>query len=178
MTILVDCDNVLNNLSEVVLKHYNEDYNDNLEISDITKYHMENFVKEEAKENFKDYFIDKTVWKEVTPTAGALDVIERLRKRGDRVFLCTKTEPFNAFKKSRWCEREFGFNPHKDFILTPDKTIIRASLLIDDCTKNFSENHSSWICMNYPWNQTFRTRNFFDKKVNNWEEIGEFLLLD
>ena len=45
MKILIDCDNILNNLTEVVLKIYNEDWNDNLKMDDIVKYQIENFIK-------------------------------------------------------------------------------------------------------------------------------------
>ena len=63
MIIGVDCDNVLNNLTESVLKVYNEDYNDDLTPDDITDYYIENFVKPECKDNFYKLFTDKRVWK-------------------------------------------------------------------------------------------------------------------
>ena len=59
MRICIDIDGVVNNLPETVIDVYNEDYNDNLTINDITKYNIENFVKPEAKENFYKYFTDK-----------------------------------------------------------------------------------------------------------------------
>ena len=52
MIIACDVDNVLNNLTESVLKVYNSDYNDNLKIEDIKSYGIEDYVKPEFKKDF------------------------------------------------------------------------------------------------------------------------------
>ena len=56
MTIGIDIDNVLNNLCEAVLSVYNEEADDNLKVSDITKYNIENFVKPQYKDGFYKIF--------------------------------------------------------------------------------------------------------------------------
>lgn len=171
MKILVDCDNVLNNLAESVLEIYNEEWDDNLTIEDIKDYYIENFVKDAAKHDFYHYFTNKKVWKNIKVAEGAAQVINKLREEGHRVYLCTKTEPENAYKKSQWAWRNFGFDPRKDFILCPDKSMIQADAIIDDCEENLTGNRIN-VCMAYPWNEKFfhkpRIQNY---RVHSWEEV-------
>ena len=59
MIIGIDCDNVLNNLTEELIKLYNVDANDSLILSDIKRYRIDDFVIPEYKDKIKDYFLDK-----------------------------------------------------------------------------------------------------------------------
>ena len=65
MIIGIDIDNTLNTLCKAVLSVYNEDAADNLKIEDIKSYYIDSFVKPEFKDNFKNYFIDRRVWKRI-----------------------------------------------------------------------------------------------------------------
>lgn len=100
MTIGVDCDNVLNNLTESVLKVYNEDFNDNLTTNDITDYYIENFVKPECKENFYKLFTDKRVWKGISVVENCVDVLKKWNDLGHTIYIVTSTEPANMLKKA------------------------------------------------------------------------------
>lgn len=154
MRVLCDIDGVINNLSEAVLEIYNEDWNDNLTIDDITEYHMENFVKPEAKESFKEYFIDKRVWKKIKPIN--IESVQWLINNTDFYF-CTSTEPCNLYKKERWLNRIFkNLNTRKQLIRCHNKGLIEADLLIDDCTKNLLAGNYTGICVDYPYNQDYK----------------------
>ena len=173
LNILVDCDNVLNNLAEAVLNYYNKDWGDNLTINNITSYYMENFVVPQARESFYKYFYNKKVWKTILPIEEARFFLEELRENS-RVYLCTKTEPANATKKAKWCERKFGFNQRKDFILTPNKKMIKGDILIDDCSNNFGGQKYS-ICLDRPWNRDFVVDDITNFRAENWEEIFDIV---
>lgn len=177
MRILIDCDNVLNNLTEVILELYDRDWNDNLHSNDIVSYHMEKFVKGAAKDSFYHYFVNKEVWKKVKPDKEAKKVINQFREKGYEIYVCTSTEPENAYKKSQWCWREFGINPRKEFILTHNKRIIQADYLIDDCIDNFGYQRNK-IILDKPWNRN--TDKLFMKNSNvvrcsDWKAIGEYI---
>jgi len=174
MKILIDCDNILNNLTEVVLKIYNEDWNDNLKMDDIVKYQIENFIKQPAKEKFYKYFTQKRVWKQISPIADSIKYINKLREDGHDLYLCTKTEPYNAYKKSEWCFRNYGFKPRKNFLCVPDKTMIRADILIDDCLDNFGGQDYS-IVLDYPWNRNTDDENII--RASSWKEIYNIICL-
>lgn len=169
MIIVVDCDNILNNLCEAVLEVYNEEWDDNLKIENITQYYMDTFVKEPAKKTFYHYFYNKDVWKKIKSNPDAKKYINLLREQGHRVLLCTATEPYNVYKKSQWCFREYGFDPRKEFFSCPDKTLLRADILIDDYPKNFG-GAKYHICLNAPWN--INAEGDFIP-CDNWKEIYE-----
>ena len=54
MIIAIDIDNTLNNLCEAVLSVYNEDSGDNLRPYDIHTYYIDDYVKPEYKNTFKN----------------------------------------------------------------------------------------------------------------------------
>ena len=77
MIIACDVDNVLNNLTESILKVYNSDHNDNLKVEDITSYGIENFVKPEFKADFPRLFLDKRVWKGISVVPNCIEVLKK-----------------------------------------------------------------------------------------------------
>lgn len=99
MKIGVDCDNVLNNLTESVLEIYNSDHSDTLTTDDITKYFVEHFIKDEAKDNFHEYFVDKRVWKNIKVLDGAVKTLKKYHDLGHEIFIITATRPENIPKK-------------------------------------------------------------------------------
>ena len=63
MKILIDVDNIIGNLCDAVLSVYNEDSGDNLCSENITSYYIENFVKPQYKDNFKDAkAVNSAIW--------------------------------------------------------------------------------------------------------------------
>ena len=174
MTIGIDIDNVLNNLCEAVLSVYNEEADDNLKVSDITKYNIENFVKPQYKDNFKHYFLDNRVWKRMKYVDGCREYIAKLFNDGHDIYFRTKTEMKNAPKKEGYLQRTFPYiNIRKKLIVCSDKTMIRADVLIDDCLDNFGGQDYS-IVLDYPWNRNTNNENIL--RAFSWKEIYEILL--
>lgn len=166
MTIGIDIDNVLNNLCEAVLSVYNEEADDNLKVSDITKYNIENFVKPQYKEGFYKIFLNKEVWRRIKVMPDCQKYILKLFNDGHRILFITKTEPYNFYKKTKWLEKLFPYlEIRKCFFCCPDKTLMKVDVLIDDCVKNFGGAKHS-ICFAYPWNAEFR-----GIRCKDWREI-------
>lgn len=170
----VDIDNVLNNLTESVLKVYNADSGDNLSLSDITAYHIENFVKPEYKETFWHYFLDKRVWKGISIIDGCREVIAKLHNEGHKIIFVTTTEAENLPKKKNWLQRNFPFlEIRKRLFSCPIKQLVKCDILIDDCISNVVGTKDYYsILLDYPWNN----KKGIDKepmitRANNWNEI-------
>ena len=160
-----DIDNVLCTTTEAVLERYNELYNDNLQISDITEYWMEKFVKPEAKENFNDVFKDKLMWKKVKPIVNNVAACQSLidDPRFD-VYFCTATVPENICKKvsflSKWLK---NINIRDKMISTTHKELVKKHILFDDYTYNLlGDSTCCNICVDYPWNQDWTGLRFND----------------
>lgn len=159
LTIMVDIDGILNTLDTTVLEVYNEDSGDNLRPEDVTEYHIEKFVKPEYRENFKNYFLDKRVWRRIEVVEYAREVLEKLWNEGYNLIFVTKTECENMVKKRNWLNRSFPFmgadNIRKRLYSAPKKQFIRADIAIDDGLFNLIGDRTYYsICFDKPYNQT------------------------
>lgn len=155
LLIAVDIDNCLNNLTECVLEVYNADSGDNLSLSDITAYHIENFVKPTYKDKFYQYFLDRNVWKKIKVQPHCREIIAKLHNEGHRVIFVTTTEPENLPKKKNWLIRNFPFlDIRKSLFSCPIKQLIKCDILIDDCIANVIGGREYYsILLTYPWNR-------------------------
>jgi 5'(3')-deoxyribonucleotidase len=172
---MIDIDGVLNTLDTAVIEVYNEDSDDNLSPQDITKYHIENFVKSEYKDKFYLYFLDKRVWKRVEPTEYCQEVIYILWNEGYNIIFVTKTECENLVKKRNWLNKTFPFigenNIRKMLFSCPHKQLVRADIAIDDGLFNLIGDRTYYsICFDKPYNQTTELIPMFTR-AKDWHEI-------
>lgn len=172
MTIGIDIDNVLNNLTECVLRVYNEDSGDSLQLSDITQYYMENFVKEEYKADFYKYFLDKRVWKQVEIVKEAVPVIKEWYEQGHEIIFITTTWAENLPKKKSWLSKHFPFLDIQNCLYAvPKKQLIKCDVLIDDCMDNLLGGEYTPICYNAPWNQN----DYPMFRANDWGDVKRYV---
>lgn len=175
MVILCDVDNIVGNLCEAVLSVYNEDSGDNLKVSNIKTYYIENFVKPQYKDGFKHYFLDKRVWRRMKYVDDCRQNIAKLFNDGHDIYFCTKTEMKNAPKKESYLQRTFPYiDIRKKLIVCSDKTMVKADILIDDYQNNFGGQPYS-IILDYPWNQDFVTDDKTKFRAMNWNEIYKII---
>ena len=178
MIIGIDCDSVLNNLTESVLRVYNADYNDNLTVDDITEYRMENFVKPECKENFYKIFCDKRVWKGIEVVEGCVEVIKKWHEKGHTIYIVTATEPANMTKKASWLQRVFPFlNIRKSLICIHKKQLLSGNIdiLIDDCLDNLKGGDYARFVYDQPWNRNVDDKEYDLIRCKDWSEVDNEL---
>lgn len=178
MIIACDVDNVLNNLTESILKVYNSDHNDNLKIKDITSYGIENFVKPQFKSKFPSMFLDKRVWKGISVIPGCVEVLKKWHDKGHEIYFVTATNTENMHKKAEWLQRTFPFiDVRKCLICMQKKQMLGGNIdvLIDDCLDNFGEDYCS-IVLDYPWNRkTSDPMLYYVYRAFNWFDIDQLL---
>ena len=173
MIIGIDLDNVLNNLCEAVLSVYNEDSGDDLRPENIHSYYIDNYVKPPYKDTFKNYFVDKRVWRRIKLMDDCQKYIAKLFSEGHTILFITSTEPENLPKKSNWLKRNFPYiNIRKALFSCPKKQYMSGiDILIDDAAHNLEGAKYKGIILDYPWNQDFVTDNNQFFRARNWEEI-------
>lgn len=159
LTIMIDIDGVLNNLDEAILEIYNADSGDNLKPSDITAYHIEEFVKPEYRDDFSKYFLDKRVWRQIKVVDYCQESIRKLWDEGYNIIFVTKTECENLVKKRNWLDRTFPFigaeNISQRLYSAPVKQYIRADVAVDDGLFNLTGDRTYFsICLDKPYNKT------------------------
>lgn len=173
LTIGVDVDNVVNNLAECILKVFNEDTMQNVKITDIKSYYIENWVNEEYKDRIVPLFLDKRVWKQVTLIDLCQFFIKRLDEDGHKIVFVTSTEPENILKKFNWLQRNFPFiDIRKNLIATHTKQLVSGiDVLIDDYEKNLINGKYEKILFSYPWNSQIDDKQYGIRRCNDWREI-------
>lgn len=185
MIIACDVDNVLNNLTESVLKVYNADHNDNLKIEDIKFYGIEEYVKPEFKKDFPFLFLDKRVWKGISVISGCVEVLKKWHDNNHEIYFVTATNTENMHKKAEWLQRTFPFmDVRKNLICMQKKQMLSGNIdvLIDDCINNLDNGKYHSIVFDYPWNQDeyrvpdspFNYR-FLSHRAYNWEDVDRQL---
>lgn len=179
VTILCDIDEVVNNLVEKILVKYNEKYNDNLTLKDITGWDVGEFIKPECKNIFKEFRTDDFLSSlDVQPKAK--EVIGKLMARFNFYFV-TSTYPDHVKAKDEWLKRNFPKYDSSQLIVCRDKHLVHGDILIDDCVGNFILEHTKDSPVKYnfifdkPWNQAVKEDNTKTFRVHGWDEIYELI---
>lgn len=161
----LDIDSVLADLMPVWVERYNIDYNDNLTVKKIKDWDMSRFVKPECGKKIFDYLNDPNLYDYVNPIENAWEGVNALKKYFDRVIYVTAFHPMQGAKKFWWLNK-FGFEvTTSDYIECTDKSLIKASYLIDDNSKNIKEFSGKGIIYSQPWNY-----GILGMRIKSWTE--------
>jgi 5'-nucleotidase len=121
-----------------------------------------------------EILLEASFFREMLPVPGAKEALEEMKVRGWEIFICTS--PLSTYKncvleKYEWVEKYLGPAWVRQVILTKDKTIVNADLLIDD--KPFItgvEGTPSWehILYDRPYNKGINKRRL---TWENWRSV-------
>lgn len=89
-------------------------------------------------------------------TPGAVEGLNLLAERAD-VWICSKpleVNPTCRDDKAKWLLRHFGMEWERRMILSPDKSMVRGDILLDDAPAPAWFDKASWVPVIYPtsWN--------------------------
>lgn len=177
MKIAIDCDNVVCNTTESVLRQHYADTGEKLTLDDIKSYYIENYVGDDYKDDFHLIFFKKEMWKRVQVLPHCVEVVKRLHDKGNEIWFVTSTEPQNVAKKARFLQRTFPFlDIRKRLITTHCKQMIKCDVLIDDYEENLKNGSYFGVLMNYSWNRNFDDASD-DKiyRVFDWTQVEPML---
>ncbi|XP_013404549.1 5'(3')-deoxyribonucleotidase, mitochondrial-like [Lingula anatina] len=154
LRVLVDMDCVLADFEGSLLKKWKERYPNEPHIAleerrgfYVTKQYGD--IREDLKSKIIEVLSSEGFFRELPPIEGAIDAIKEISSmEGVEVFICTaplKEYQHCAVEKYEWIEKYFGRDWLARVILTRDKTVISADLLIDDRTDiTGAEKNPSW----------------------------------
>ena len=176
MIISCDIDGVLNNLTECVLQLYNQESGDNLTENDITEYSIERFVKPEYRNKISQYFLDKRIWEMLKWDVGWIAKI--LDNNMYDLYFTTASSLKTINSKAislAWAIYDYSsmsainiYNYIANHtIVTQNKQLILADVVIDDCIDNLQlwNNRVHNILFVKPWNQ--RLAHLYNQKYDN-----------
>ncbi len=169
-TILVDVDDVLNNLLTGWVQRYNKEYNDTLTADSFLDWNMLKFIKQECGEKIYDYLKDPTLYEECTPTPHSQEVIERLLKHGDRIYVVSSCVPESVDAKFSWVLKHYPLKWNQ-CIACSNKGLIIGDYLIGDGLHNAVGFTGTFLLMDRAHNRSDTTL----RRVKDWYEVESIL---
>ncbi len=173
--IAIDCDDVILNLVDSWLRHYNVASGDNLTKKDITEWNISKFVKPEYKEKIYEYVTDPQISRNIfvgaTVYEDAVRVTKWLQEYCD-LYIVTATHPNNFAHKAEWIKYHFPHIDSKNIVVLYDKHLFGADYIIDDKLETVDKFSGYGILFNQPWNKRFIS--IFSTRVGNWRDIEKF----
>lgn len=179
--ILVDIDGVVADTHTSWLDMYNKEWDDYLQVSDITEWSLHKFVKPECGRKIYNYLERPDFYESVLMIKDALLGVLTLRENKHRVifvsagFYPSKIEWLgrNGFLSESFpYKKDFGAATALDVVLCNDKYLIKGDYLIDDRPENVIRFNAggTGILFTQPWNK----KRVVSNRVNNWFDIIEY----
>ena len=172
LTILVDMDDTLENLSKEWIASLNEVHGTSVCSDDVREWNMTKaFPTVEKSQVFAPLF-DENMWKKVVPLPGAVEYLKRLIDDGHKVVIVTASHQDTvAMKLNNVLFRYFPYLSTHDVIVTSQKQLICGDVMIDDAPHNLEGGNYYGILVTASHNRTYdATTNGF-VRADTWEEI-------
>lgn len=176
MTILVDLDNVMVDLNTIWVKYLNEMYGTDVKPDDITAWDMQKFFPTLTRSQIFKPFKNVKMWEEIEPIEGAQYYMQKLIDEGHQVYVCTSTfYPYIDMKYRKVIRRLFPFIDWKNVIVTSNKSLINADVLIDDAPQNFGNWYEVSILFTAPHNKNIDNDVLDLSRADNWKDVYEII---
>ena len=172
MTILVDADGVLENLTSELPALLNEKYGTAVRFEDIRGWGFRKAFPELTTEQIVSAELDEVLYDRIRPISGAPEYLKKLIEDGHSVYVVTNT-PYEAvsLKMKKVMERFFPFLSWSNFIVTSKKQMIKGDYLIDDGIHNLEGGDYNKILFDAPCNRDYDAAANGMLRVSSWEEI-------
>jgi len=187
--ILLDSDQVLAEFTRHWLEVYNERYDDNLTEEEFASEFggVQNVVKPEVGDKVYDLTKEPGFFQAIEVVEGAVEGVKQLQDKADvYVVSAYAVDPETAKGKVEWYADKFpSILENESLILCKPKYLIYGDVLVDDSVENlekwsefmlgkgYEDFHS--ICFAAPHNVDAEKEDFVDVRVENWEELMEYL---
>lgn len=170
--IALDCDDVLNNLNEVVCKVFNEENRTNLTEDTFTAYDIYKCLPFEVAEKYAALWKREDIWRSLAPVYHSQWGAKKLVDDGFDIYITTATHWENFPWKVEWLQSYFPFIDESRIICVRDKSILDVDVMIDDNLDNLIGNiRCNRVLLEKPWNKNAHDEVYGIKRCTNWDEI-------
>ena len=176
MTILVDMDDVLENLSEAWIASLNEEYGMEVDYKQERDWKMEKSFPDLTPAQIYAPLYDDAFWGTVKPIRGASEVLEKLIDEGNEVFIVTASNYTTL--KTKMEDVLFKFYPFLDWrnvIVTYRKQMILGDVMIDDGPHNLMGGNYAKILFDAPHNRGFNAECNGMIRAKDWNDVYDIL---
>ena len=172
MTILVDADGVLENLTSELTALLNEKYGTNVQFEKMRDWGFSKAFPELTYEQIFSAELEETLYDRIRPIGDAPEYLKKLIDDGNAVYIVTST-PYEAIslKMKKVMGRFFPFLTWENFIIASRKQMIKGDVLIDDGIHNLLGGDYRKILFDAPYNRDYDAEANGMIRVSSWEEI-------
>lgn len=171
----IDVDEVLRSLCSEMIKLYNKEFDDTIEMDNLKDFNVDiSFpkIKKKTGESASKWFFQEhghELFYESPALKGAPEAVKKLREMGHKVYIISYQKSFhNKLDTLRWLEKyEIEYD---GICFVKDKTIVHLDYLIDDNDWNFIKcNCKHGVLITAPYNKDISLK--LVHKVSNCETI-------
>lgn len=178
LTILVDMDDTIENLSEAWINYLNNRYGTNVRPKDICEWSIEKVFPELSPDDVYSALREEALWETVKPLPGAVKYLKKLIDDGNRVIIVTASHPDTvSVKMNRVLFKYFPFISYEDVIISSKKQLIQGDFLIDDAPHNMGGSYKG-LLFTANHNKNVSDDELVDMnavRVDNWKEVYELI---
>lgn len=165
LRIVLDCDGVLAQTMEEVIRLFNREHGRNVRLSDITSWDLPH------KEMY-GYFTRKGFFAGLKTIPHARDIVRALAAKGDEIVVATATYPEMWEERKEWVKRFFPEIKDDNILRKEDKSDVEGDIMLDDGVHNLETSVcANKVLFDQPWN---RNEHRF-LRVSNWLEFAKFV---
>ncbi len=171
LTILVDMDDTIENLTEAWIRYANARFGTDVDPQSVRTWDpSEAFVTVPHRAMY-DLVLEEDLYRTVRPIPGAAEALLRLTEQGHRVYIVTNTEyQIARVKMEEVLFRYFPFLTWDQVIFCTKKQMIRGDVLIDDAPQNLLGGDYEKILFSAPHNTDFDAEAHGMTRVRGWDE--------
>lgn len=137
LTILVDMDDTIENLTDAWIEYLNEHYGTSVQREDITEWSFWKAFPTIEKDKIYDALFDEALWERVKPLPGAVKYLKKLIDDGNDVFIVTASHPDTvSAKMNKVLFRYFPYLTYQNVIIAGKKQLIIGDIMVDDAPHN------------------------------------------
>lgn len=178
LTILVDMDDTIENLSEAWINFLNNRYGTSVRPDDITEWSIEKAFPEIPAADVYGVLREEALWETVKPLPGAVKYLKKLIDDGNQIYIVTASHPDTvSAKMNKVLFRYFPFISYENVVIASKKQLIRGDFLIDDAPHNMGGSYKG-LLFTANHNRSITDDELMGMnavRVDNWKEVYELI---
>lgn len=171
LSILVDCDGVLEDLNTEWVAAINKKYNTCVAPESITEWNIAKFFPALSRTQVFSPLHKREFWRSLLPMDGAIQILYQLIQDGHEIFIVTSSHPDTVSYKIEFLKKYFDFIPYKNVIITSNKQMVKGDVLIDDAPHNLVGGDYQGILFSAPHNKSFNEKEDGFIRVDDWAGV-------